>query len=264
MKATQLLRTLTLALLLALTAGCASTGDKPIGALHYENPAKPADQGKKLLIFLRGAGGGNSVFERHGLVNEVITRGLPFDMVAPDAHFGYYSSETLGRRLYEDIIIPARQQGYTEIWVAGVSMGGLGALFLQIEHPDAVDGIILLSPFLGWNGIVKEIRQAGGLPRWEPGPHTVEDWQRYLWSWVKQHRELPARNAPIYLGYGASDIFSNAQSLMASAIPDERTTVIDGGHTYATLRRLWRDFLDKHEPELRRQAPLRTPSGNES
>jgi pimeloyl-ACP methyl ester carboxylesterase len=262
MKALRHAHTLVLILLLSLTAGCASRGQAPIATLRYDNPARPAAEGKKLLIFLRGAGGGNSVFERHGLVNEVITRGLPFDMVAPDAHFGYYSSETLGRRLYEDIIIPARQQGYTEIWVAGVSMGGLGALFLQIEHPDAVDGIILLSPFLGWNGIIKEIRQAGGLPQWEPGPHTVEDWQRYLWSWIKQHREPGARNAPIYLGYGASDLFSNAQSLMASAIPAERTTVIEGGHTYATLRRLWREYLDKYEPDLRRQAPLPTPSGS--
>lgn len=252
MSAMQIGRALVLLIFALMLSGCASRGATPIAALRYENPARPVDGGKKLLIFLRGIGGDHTIFKNKGLVDQVIERGLPFDMVAPDAHFGYYKEETLGRRLYEDIILPARQQGYTEIWVAGTSMGGLGALFLQIEHPDAVDGIILLSPFLGWDATVNEIRDAGGLARWEPGPHTVEDWQRYLWSWIKQHREQGKRVPPIYLGYGASDFFANSQDLLAGALPEGRTTIIEGGHTYGTLRRLWGTLLDKLEPELRR------------
>lgn len=253
MNVTQIIRVLALLVFVSLTGGCASKGEIPIAALRYENPSRPAAEGKKLLIFLRGVGGGNMIFKNQGLVDQVIERGLPFDMAAPDAHFGYYASETLGRRLYEDILLPARQQGYTEIWVAGTSMGGLGALFLEIEHPGAVDGIILLSPFIGWGGIVKEIQSAGGLARWEPGPHTVEDWQRYVWSWIKQYREQPERFPPIYLGYGASDFFSEAQSLLAGALPEGRTMIVPGGHTYGTLRQLWAAHLNKLEPVLRRQ-----------
>jgi len=56
MNATQVVRILVLAVLMALAAGCASTGEVPIGVLRYENPAKPTVGGKKLLIFLRGIG----------------------------------------------------------------------------------------------------------------------------------------------------------------------------------------------------------------
>ena len=262
MNAMQIVRMLALAILMMLAAGCASRGEVPIGVLRYENPAKPAEGGKKLLIFLRGIGGDHTIFKSNGLVDQVIERGLPFDMVAPDAHFGYYRSETLGRRLHEDIIVPARQQGYTEIWVAGTSMGGLGALFLQIEHPEDVDGIVLLSPFLGWNGIVTEIQSAGGLARWEPGPHTVADWQRYMWAWIKRYSEQPERFPPIYLGYGTSDLFARSHALLAGALPEGRTLTVKGGHTYATLRRLWPEYLDKLEPELRRQAVPRVPLDN--
>ncbi|GAA5164985.1 alpha/beta hydrolase [Viridibacterium curvum] len=261
MNAKVIVRALLLAILISITAGCAFRGETPIATLRYENPSKPASEGKKLLIFLRGLGGGHEIFQNNGLVDQVIIRGLPFDMVAPDAHFGYYRDETLGRRLYEDIIVPARQQGYTEIWVAGTSLGGLGALFLQIEHPGEVDGIILLSPFLGWNGIVEEIQSAGGLARWEPGPHTVEDWQRYLWAWIKQYQARPERVPPIHLGYGASDLFVSAQDLLATALPEGRTTVVKGGHTYGTLRALWTTYLDRYGPALRRphKEPLTAP-----
>lgn len=222
-----------------------------MAALHYENTQSKAADGKKLLILLRGAGGGNEVFKNKGLVDQVIARGLPFDIVAPDAHTGYYASKTLERRLYEDIILPARRQGYSEIWIAGTSMGGLGALLLQIEYPDAADGIILLSPFLGWPGIVQEIRNAGGLERWQPGAHTIEDWQRYLWSWLKQVQQEPGRFPPIYLGYGTNDIFSNAHELLAGVLPDGHTVTTPGGHTYGTMRRLWNEYLEKLEPQLR-------------
>lgn len=260
MSATTLTRMLALVALVATLSGCATTGETPMAALHYENTqAQPAD-GKKLLILLRGAGGGNEVFKDKGLVDQVISRGLPFDIVAPDAHTGYYAAKTLERRLYEDIILPARRRGYSEIWVAGTSMGGLGALLLQIQYPDAADGIILLSPFLGWPGIVQEIRDAGGLARWQPGEHTIADWQRYLWAWIKQVQQAPERFPPIYLGYGTSDLFSHSQDLLAGALPEGRTLTTPGGHTYGTMRRLWREYLEKLEPELRKRANTRGPA----
>jgi pimeloyl-ACP methyl ester carboxylesterase len=251
MSTTTLTRIVALIALVATISGCATTGETPMAALRYGNTQSNAAEDKKLLILLRGAGGGNDVFKNKGLVDQVISSGLPFDIVAPDAHTGYYASKTLERRLYEDIILPARRQGYREIWVAGTSMGGLGALLLQIEYPDAVDGIILLSPFLGWPGIVKEIRNAGGLESWQPGTHTIEDWQRYLWAWIKRYQQSPDHFPPIYLGYGNSDFFSDSQSLLADALPEEHTIIVSGGHTYGTMRRLWNEYLERLGPELR-------------
>ena len=50
---------------------------------------------------------------------------LPYDMVAPNAHFGYYFGETLVNRLKVDIIDPSKVKGYENVWLVGASMGGL-------------------------------------------------------------------------------------------------------------------------------------------
>jgi hypothetical protein len=48
---------------------------------------------------MRGIGGSHRSFEAEGLVDDVRTMGLPFDMAAPNAHLGYYSGRTLLVRL---------------------------------------------------------------------------------------------------------------------------------------------------------------------
>ncbi|OVE81042.1 hypothetical protein BVY04_04320 [bacterium M21] len=235
-------------LLVFLTAGCISRPTIPIPRLEYSNPH--AAQNKKLFVFLRGFGGGHKIFEEKGLVQQVLDRELPFDMVAPAAHFGYYKSESLGERLYEDIIQPARQEGCQEVWLVGTSMGGLGALFYLTEYSSSVDGVILLSPFVGWGGIIREIKKAGGLEYWQPGPRTEKDYQRDIWAWIKRTRNDPIM-PPIYLGYGDDDLFVNAHVLLARQIREDRVVVINGGHNYRTLRRLWAAFLRKLDGELR-------------
>lgn len=240
-----------LVLLVVFYTGCYSKTAKPIGRLDYHNPAAYPEN-RKLLVFLRGLGGGNEVFERQGLVKEVIDRKLPFDMVAPDAHYGYYKEENLWKRLHEDIILPARRQGYREIWLAGTSMGGLGALMYLTQHSTAVDGVILLSPFLGGDLLVEEISEAGGLANWEPGPYSTENWERYLWAWIKQYALRPEKHPPIYLGYGDWDFFIKPQELLGTILKQDHIVIVDGWHTYATLRKLWPIILDRLQPILLR------------
>ena len=66
-------------------------------------------------------------------------------------------------RIREDIIIPAKARGYRNIWMLGISMGGMGAIWYDRTHPGDVNGLILLSPYLGEKTIVETIEKAGGL-----------------------------------------------------------------------------------------------------
>ena len=79
--------------------GCSLRGKTPIDALYYE---KQPDLQPNLIIFIRGMGGtmgcliqGHKCFDREGFVESVVQKGLTFDMIAPNAHFGYYNSRNL-------------------------------------------------------------------------------------------------------------------------------------------------------------------------
>lgn len=240
-------------------AACVPAPTVPMASLEYQqHKAKRADN---LLILLRGIGASNKAFEERGLIEEVRQRKLPFDIIAPDAHFGYYRSETLEQRLHEDIILPARRLGYQKIWLAGFSMGGLGSLFYLRAHSDLIDGVILICPFLGWGGIIDEIEEAGGLAAWTAVTDESNDWQRFLWSWLKHYSTQIESFPPVYLGFGADDfIAGQGPALLAKSLPDESVFSVPGGHTYATFKKVFTTHLDNLNGILRDQDPSRHSS----
>lgn len=229
--------------------GCVSQPVSPIPYLEYKSPQVASDS-KKLLIMLRGLGGGHEIFEEQGLVDGVFNSGYQFDVVAPAAHFGYYQTESLSTRLHNDIIIPAQKNGYEEIWIAGASMGGLGALMYLTEYPGNIDGVILLSPFLGWGGILDDIERSGGLKTWRSDSNDTGDWQDHLWTWLRKYEQQPVKETEIYLGYGDNDIFTQGQKILSDVLPESHTTVVSGGHTYRTLRVLWSAKMSGMEQQL--------------
>lgn len=227
----------------ALFSGCFPRPTIPIPKLQYG--AMDASGHKNLLIFLRGIGGNPEDFDKYGLIAEVRSRDLPFDIVVPDAHFGYYKSETLEERLKEDIIEPARRKGYQRIWLAGFSMGGLGSLFYLRNFKEDVDGVILTSPFMGWSAILDQIESAGGIDRWTPKKES-DNWQQLIWGWVKQYQQSPEDYPPIYLGFGTDDfITGKGPSLLSAALPNESVFTVPGGHRYKTFRLIWKTHLDR-------------------
>lgn len=223
--------------------GCALMGRAPLDVLHYSSDEKPLDH-KRLIVFMRGLGGDNKSFEKEGLVEDVRNRHMPYDMVAPNASPGYYLGRTLVPRLKADVIDPAKAAGYKEIWLIGFSMGGLGSLLYLREHPEDIQGVYLISPFLSYRFIQDEITQAGGLRRWNPGPYDPkDDWQRMLWDWLKNNvADHPDVN--IYLSYGTDDPYVEGQRLLAQILPPDHVKTIPGGHDYKTFRALWHVLLD--------------------
>lgn len=229
-------------LMTALFFGCSTNA--PLRTLYYQ--ADSPSHGKTMIIFLRGRGGSHQDFADEGFVEAVRERHLPVDMVAPNAHFGYYMGETLIPRLKEDVIEPARREGYEHFWLVGVSMGGLGALLYAREHPDDVSGVYVISPFLGWSKILNEINEASGLRSWEPGLYNPDkDWQRMLWHWLQQGATGGHKLPLLYLGYGTEDPYLAGQTLLATILPGDRVFAIPGNHTARTMKELWLIFLDQ-------------------
>ena len=232
-----------------LCMGCIPAATAPIPTLEYLQES--GTQGENLLILIRGIGGSNKSFEAYGLIEEIRRRQLPFDIVAPDAHFGYYKAENVEDRLNEDIILPARMQGYQRIWLAGFSMGGLGSLFYLREYAEQVDGVMLICPFVGWSGIINEIEESGGISDWSATTEDESDWQRLIWSWVKHYSTKPDEYPPIYLGYGDDDFLAgDGPALLAQSLPADRTFVVAGGHNYSTFRKIFLTHLDNLDDEF--------------
>lgn len=226
-----------------LFSGCAYFANKPLKTLSYVGST--ATSNKNLFVFLRGLGGSHHSFEEEGLVEATRERGINFDMVAPNAHFAYYFERTLIERLRKDVILPAKSKGYENIWLVGFSMGGLGSLLYTRQYPEDISGVCLISPFLGYDALIDEINKVGGLRNWVPGEYSPDnDWQRMLWHWIKI-KVATENSVPIYLGFGNSDPYVEAQQLLATALPGNHIIRLKGGHDYETFKSLWRHFLDR-------------------
>lgn len=228
-----------------LLSGCAVTPKIPLDILTYS--AKTTGREDNLLVLLRGLGGSNSVFEDEGIIDEIRRRRLPFDIVAPDTNIGYYANHTLVERLKTDIIDPARRKGYKHIWIAGFSWGGLGTLIYLRNHPKDIDGVLLISPYLGLSSLIQEIKDAGGIASWQKVTSStdISDWSRLNWSWIREYSETPQHYPPIYLGYGSKDWVTNdGPALFATVLPEKRVFNYPGNHDMSTFKLLFSQQLD--------------------
>jgi pimeloyl-ACP methyl ester carboxylesterase len=222
--------------------------------------AGASPQGRDLLVFLPGQGDSAEDFIRHGFIAAVERARLPVDCVAVNATFGYYARSALVPRLMEDVITPARRAGYRRIWLVGISMGGLGAALTASRNEDAIDGLLLLAPYLGEKALVNEIAAAGGLARWT-APATPDpdgDYQRALWAWLKrytaraQHPRLPE----LYLGFGTEDRFLAAETLLAAELPAAHVFRAPGKHAWGPWESAFGAFLGSRAVGRTGPAPL--------
>ena len=206
-----------------------------------------AEQGKNngnLIVLLPGINEQPTKYEQRGFIDDLRSRGLDVDLIAADAHFGYYNKRSVVDRLKVDVINPAKAKGYSKIWLVGFSLGGLGALLYAMEHPNDIEGMLTMAPYLGGADLIREIKDAGGPLNWQPGSLSEDDGIRRLWAWLKSYytdgENLPA----LYLGYGQQDRFAVADSLLAGLLPPERVYVIPGRHRWKTWKKIWEQALD--------------------
>jgi len=202
-----------------------------------------------LIVLMPGFGDGPRHYVKHGFVDTVRAANPAFDVVAVNAHFGYYRNFSVVDRLHEDIIEPLRER-YDAIWLVGISMGGLGAAIYTMSYPDNVDGMILLAPFMGSEEVVEEVMSAGSLGRWTPPDlSTIEDDRdrRYyeLWTFYQGYVTDPGRKPGLYLGFGDQDHLRGPNAFVAEVLKPEQSLVLSGGHKWRVWKPLFAELANR-------------------
>lgn len=217
-------------------AGCAVIGDSrvPIATIEVAAPRPAAE--RALVIVLPGYGGDAAEMRRRGVAEAIQEAWPEADVVLTEATFAYYRDRRLLDRLQEDVVGPALGKGYRRIWLAGISMGGMGALLYEREHPGALAGIVLLAPFLG-DQVLDDIRAGGGLRRWDPGPLPAavdaDHYQRQVWAMVKSWEQRPELARRVWLLCGTSDRLIEGARLLAQELPAANFLERPGAHTWS-------------------------------
>lgn len=216
----------------------------PMNTIHDRAPQQDGAN-RVLLVMLPGATHVPEDFLRHGFVRALRERRLPVDAMLVDAHPDYYLERSIGERLTKDVMLPARAAYYRQIWLVGISLGGMGALICARDHPAEIDGVILLAPYLANRGTIAELVRRGGLDAWQPGGVNAKDDEQTPLGWLKARCSGTPALPEIHLGYGTADRFAAASEMLAQSLPAECVAVTQGGHDWKTWAYLWEYFLDQ-------------------
>jgi pimeloyl-ACP methyl ester carboxylesterase len=234
--------------------GCTTMSPPTTIPIHVLRPGggRCAGRAPVLLVMLPGAWSRPPEFIDEGFVAAVRSRGIAADIAIADAHLGYFNDRSVLTRLREDVVQPARAQGYQQIWLVGISLGGFAALGYAARYEDEIDGLVVLAPYLGRRQLLDEIDAAGGPMAWRNSPHappTDEEPERSVWEWLTARAAAPAAPAttrlPVFLGHGDADRFVAAHRLLAGVLPAGRSVAVPGGHDWTPWRALWSQWLDR-------------------
>jgi len=215
----------------------------PLPVQYYESGNGPSST---LLVLLPGIHDPIEEFETHGFIDAVHQSEQHCDLVSVDAHYGYYDAGTIIERLHQDVIIPARQTGYSDIKLIGISLGGYGALLYANRHPSEVNTLVLLAPFLGSETLINSITAAKGLEHWLPDDTDDEKSMQDIWMQRKENSVSTTQFPELYLGYGSADKFRQAHALLASTLPDDHVFTVEGRHNWTSWKQLWKQMLDEN------------------
>ena len=227
-----------MATVLAMTGCSAFLRDTPTPIPTQWTRISPTEPTATLVVFLPGRGGSMADFDHHGFGAVLHEAGVNVDTISVDAHFGYYFKRTIIERLRADVLVPARERGYRRIVFVGVSLGGLGALLYERDHPKEVDAIVLLGPYAGKRtDLFDGIKQAGGPAAWASGRDLrAGGVDEELWTFLgRRSSELP----PTWLLSGRNDSLAPGHRMLATLLPPMRVNTIAGAHDWPTWRALW-------------------------
>ena len=198
-------------------------------------PAPQAGASKVLVVVLPGRGDDLDDLTKTGMAETVQKAWPEADVLLAGATLPYYNEGHVQQRLHDEVIVPARAQGYREIWLTGASMGGMGTLLYERAYPHDVTGIVLYAPYMGDAATLAQITAAGGPAHWDPGPKpaalTADNYQLEMWRVVKGWQD-PAEGRRVWLVCGDSDRMLETSKLMAPLLPPEHFVEVKGGHDW--------------------------------
>jgi hypothetical protein len=211
--------------------------------------AGPATRGPRvLLVLLPGTGDTPADLLEHGLVRMVRERGIAADVVIADAHYGYYRTRQVVQRLWPDVITPALARGYDGIWLAGVSIGGLGALLSAadaepVDHPPVV-GVLAIAPVVADAELLAQVEAAGGLASWAPPVPNTQGPQRLL-AWLRGYLDPRLVRPQLYVGVGRDDKLLQHARLLGALLPADHVVELAGAHDWDPWLAIWAQLLDR-------------------
>jgi pimeloyl-ACP methyl ester carboxylesterase len=230
----------------ALLGGCAMWRPITVPIRTLAEPAQCARPADTLVVMLPGSYSLPEDFRSHGFVKILRDRHVAADLVLVDAHVGYYQNRSIVDRLSADVIQPARARGYKHVWLAGISIGGVGAMLYAAMHPNDVDGVVLIAPYLGTPLTAKAIKTAGGLAKWPLPLITPEDpLDPLLWGWLQGQvgTDPSVRKVSLWLGYGLDDRFVYNDDVLRAALPARGVFTTPGGHDWPPWTALWTQIV---------------------
>lgn len=227
-------------------AGCAAASrpEDPVPMDRLQFWGDCSTLADTLLVLLPGAHMKPQELQEQGFPAALRLRGLACDLVIVDSHLGHVVDRSVLRRLRNEIVQPARAQGYRRVWLAGISLGGFLALGYAARHPGEVDGLFTIAPYVGRRPLLQDIAAAGSAAAWSAAarPREGDDLEHDLWAWLA--RPAAAR-PPVWLGYGSEDRLAEGHRLLARELPPEQVSTVPGGHDWPPWRRLWGEWLDR-------------------
>lgn len=213
---------------------------------HLIDLANADKKANTLIILLPGANHLPEDFVAQGFVSAVRQRQLDIDLVMPELAFDQIADQSVLREIHDTVMQPYAALGYTNIWIAGISIGGYVAIAYAHSHPEQVNGLMLLAPYPGNRITTSEIALAGGVKEWTPDVISDDDTECGNWYWLKHLADTSHVNATeVHLGYGADDRFAEGIAMMAQVLPEKNVDKIPGDHVWPVWLQLWQSFLDK-------------------
>jgi pimeloyl-ACP methyl ester carboxylesterase len=208
------------------------------------DPPPLAGAGDLALVMLPGAGDCAQDLVDQGFLGALRRRGVAADAWMADVPFDQYMDGSFAAQLERDVLAPIRGMGHRRTWMMGISLGGMAALSVARRHPGAIEGLILLAPFLGTRGRIAEVAAAGGLRKWLPGAVPPDDDELQVLSWLRDYQAGDPALPRIHLGYGTDDRYAPASELLARELPGAQVVSAEGEHDWATWLSLWERLLD--------------------
>jgi pimeloyl-ACP methyl ester carboxylesterase len=196
------------------------------------------ERARGVIVLLPGLGDRAETFQERGFAAALLAAAPDYDVIAADAHFGYYRAGSLVLRLEQDVMGPLRRQGYRELWLIGTSMGGHGAIGYARSHPEKIAGLMLFAPYMGPPDVLDEVRRAGGLRSYRAPAYqaTPTGFARANFGWLRAvtcdsaHEPNGAKGPAIWLAVGDEDRLLPGARLLIDVLPPERVLIAPGGH----------------------------------
>lgn len=220
--------------------------NKPVNLLWD----KHGEKNDSLIIFLPGLFDNANRFKKEQFFSLAREAGVKADMVAASIHVGHLLQEKMFARIEKDIYQPAKKAGYKNMWLVGMSLGGLNSLLFYQKYTSEICGVVLLAPYIVTDTLKKEFQKIGELKNWRlksvENESVVNQRVRDLWVWLLAQDEKKYLQQ-IYLGFGEQDRYVDDIKLLQRVLDKKNVIAIEGKHDWVAGKKIWQLQLMSRE-----------------